>query len=77
MEGSDRGLTEKNYPGTCLEGLGKTMKNLNQDSRSPGRHLNPGPAKYGAGVLTTQSICSVIPSHTSCPQDKLAAARRF
>jgi hypothetical protein len=30
----------------------KTMKNLSQDSRSPGRGLKPGPPGYGAGVLT-------------------------
>jgi hypothetical protein len=30
------------------------MKSLSQDSRSPGWDLNPGPAKYEAGVLTTQ-----------------------
>jgi hypothetical protein len=31
------------YPGICLEALGKTTKNLSQDSWSPGRDLNPGP----------------------------------
>jgi hypothetical protein len=29
------------------------MKELSQDSRSPGRDLNPGPPEYKAGVLTT------------------------
>jgi hypothetical protein len=40
--------------GICLEGLRKTTKNLSQDSRSPGRDLNPGPPEYEAGVLTTR-----------------------
>jgi CHASE1-domain containing sensor protein len=35
------------------------MKNLNQHNWSPGRNLNPGPPKYGAEVLTTQSQYSV------------------
>jgi hypothetical protein len=30
------------------------MKIISQDSRSPGRDLNPGPPKYEAGVLTTR-----------------------
>jgi hypothetical protein len=42
------------YPGVCLENLRKTMKNLSQDSRSPGQDLDPGPPKYEAGVLTTR-----------------------
>jgi hypothetical protein len=37
------------YPGIYLEGLEKTTKNLDRDSRSPGRDLNPGPARYEAG----------------------------
>jgi hypothetical protein len=32
----------------------KRHENLSQDSRSPGRGLNPGPPKYEARVLTTQ-----------------------
>jgi hypothetical protein len=47
------------YPGICLEGLRKTMKNLSQDSRSPGRDLNPGPLEYEAGVVTTRPRRSV------------------
>jgi hypothetical protein len=39
--------------GIYLEGLRKTKVNLSQDSRSPGRDLNPGPAEYKAGVLAT------------------------
>jgi hypothetical protein len=38
------------YPGTFLEGLTKTTKTLNQNSRSPGRDLNLGPPEYEAGV---------------------------
>jgi hypothetical protein len=34
------------YPGIHLEGLGKTAKTLNQDSR--GRNLKPGPPEYEA-----------------------------
>jgi hypothetical protein len=38
--------------GTCLESPRKITKNLSQYSRSLGRHLNPGPPEYEAGVLT-------------------------
>jgi hypothetical protein len=41
------------YPGICPEGLRKNTKTLSQDSRSPGRNLNPGPSESEAGVLTT------------------------
>jgi hypothetical protein len=34
------------YAGICLKGLTKTMGILSQDSRSPGRDLNPGPTEY-------------------------------
>jgi len=36
------------------------MKNVSQDSRSPGRVLKPGPPEYEAVVLTTRSsvICN-------------------
>jgi hypothetical protein len=44
----------------CLEGLRKTTKNLSQDSRSPGRDLNPGPPEYKAGVLTTRAQHSIL-----------------
>jgi hypothetical protein len=40
------------YPGICLEGLRTIMKNIRQDSRSPGQDLNPGLPEYEAGVLT-------------------------
>jgi hypothetical protein len=34
-------------------GKKEVMKNLSQDSRSPGRDLNPTTAEYNAGALTT------------------------
>jgi hypothetical protein len=48
----------RQYHGVCLEGLRKTTTNLNQDSQSPGRGLEPGPPKYEAGVITTRIWCS-------------------
>jgi hypothetical protein len=45
--------------GIRLEGLRKAKKNLCQDSRSPGRDMNPGPIEHEAGVLTTQPRRSV------------------
>jgi hypothetical protein len=47
------------YPSIFLEGLRKTTKNFSQDTRSPGRDLNPGPPEFEAGVLTTQARRSV------------------
>jgi hypothetical protein len=44
-------------PGIFLEQVKKTMKNLIQDSRSPGLDLNPGPTKYG-GLLTARRAVS-------------------
>jgi hypothetical protein len=44
------------YPGICVEGLRKTRKTLRQDSWSPGRDLNPGPAEKEAGV---QIYCTI------------------
>jgi hypothetical protein len=41
------------YPGICLEGLSKMMRNISQDSRSPERDLNSGSPEYEARVLTT------------------------
>jgi hypothetical protein len=55
----------KYYTGICLEGLTKTMKNLSQDSRSPGRDSNPGPPEYYAGMLTTRPRRSVIVLHVA------------
>jgi hypothetical protein len=40
-------------------GLRKNTKNLSQDSRSPGRDLNPGFPEYEAGVLATRLRRSV------------------
>jgi hypothetical protein len=52
MEGSGRGLIFKYYPGIRLEQLRKkTTRNLSQESRSPGRDLNPLLSENDAGVL--------------------------
>jgi hypothetical protein len=56
VEGNGRGLIVRYYPIICLEELRKAMKNLSQDSRSPGRDLNLGPPECEAGLLTTQSL---------------------
>jgi hypothetical protein len=53
-------LNLRYYPGICVEGLRKTMKNLSQDSRSPGRDLNPGHPEYEAGVLTIRYLMNVF-----------------
>jgi hypothetical protein len=50
LEGSDRGLVLRYNAGIRVEGLRKTVKNLSQASRSPGRDLNPGPPEYKTGV---------------------------
>jgi hypothetical protein len=47
-------LTLRYYLSIRREGLRKNTKNLTEDSRSPGRDLNPGPSKNEAGVLTTR-----------------------
>jgi hypothetical protein len=49
----------KVYIGIYLEGLRKTTKILNQDTRSPVRRLRPGRPKYEAEMLTTQTKISV------------------
>jgi hypothetical protein len=54
VEGSGRGLILIYQSGICLEGLRKTTKNLSQDSRSPGRDLNPRFSEYEARVLATR-----------------------
>jgi hypothetical protein len=51
---SCRDVILRYYPDIRLEGLRKRTGNLNQDSRSPGPDLNPGPPEYEAGVLTTR-----------------------
>jgi hypothetical protein len=38
----------------------ETTKNFSQDSRSPGRYLNPGPHEYKARLLTTRPWLSVL-----------------
>jgi hypothetical protein len=43
VEKKGRGLILSYYPGIYFEGLRKITKNLSQDSRSPGRDLNPEP----------------------------------
>jgi hypothetical protein len=48
----------KYYP-VELDELRKTTNNLRQNSRYPGRVLNPGPSEYEAEVLTTQPQHSV------------------
>jgi hypothetical protein len=47
----------RNYYGICLEEE-ENHENLSQDSRCPGRDLNPGPLRYEAGVLT------ILPQHS-------------
>jgi hypothetical protein len=43
---------ERRYcPGLCLEGLRKTMKNLNQDSHSLSHDLTMAPPEYETGAL--------------------------
>jgi hypothetical protein len=59
MVGSGCDLILRYNPGIHLEGLRKTMKNLNQVSRSWGRDLNTDPPEYDSGVLTTRPQCSV------------------
>jgi hypothetical protein len=60
LVGTGRDLILRYYPGIHLEGLKKSKKNLNQDSRSPGgREENPGPPEYEVGVLTTRPRRSV------------------
>jgi hypothetical protein len=44
----------RHFPGICLEGLRKTMKDLGQESWSLGLDLNTSPTKYRTEVLTTQ-----------------------
>jgi hypothetical protein len=41
----------RDYPGICLEGMMKTAKDLNHNSRSPCRDLNPGPPELKNVVL--------------------------
>jgi hypothetical protein len=59
LEGSNRGLILRYYPGIRMEELRKTTKMLSQDSQFLGRGLNPGHPVYEAGVLTTRPQRSV------------------
>jgi hypothetical protein len=47
------------HPGICVEELRKTTKNLSQDTRSPGRDLNPGLPAYEAVLVITRPRRSV------------------
>jgi hypothetical protein len=52
VEGSGHGLISGTFPAFAWGGgLRRITKNLSQDSRSPGRDLNPGPPEYEAGEL--------------------------
>jgi hypothetical protein len=42
-----------------LEGTKENHENLSEDSRFPGRDLNPIPPEYEVGVLTTRPRRSV------------------
>jgi hypothetical protein len=46
LEGGDRGLILRYYPGICLQGLRETTKDLRQDKQYQGRNMNPGPPEY-------------------------------
>jgi hypothetical protein len=75
MEGRDRILILRHYPGIRLERLRKITETLDQDSRSPGRDLNLGPTDNDAGVLTTRPRRSIITCYqeqaSKCVQDSL------
>jgi hypothetical protein len=43
--GCGRGLVLRFCSGVCMEGLRKTTKNLNQDSRSPVPRFEPGTSR--------------------------------
>jgi hypothetical protein len=51
VKGSGRAPLLRQYSEICLEGVTKIMKQLGQDSRSPGQYLKPGPDEYVAGML--------------------------
>jgi hypothetical protein len=53
LVGSGRALILRYYPGIPIEELRDIMKILRQNSRFPGRDLNPRPTEYEAGMLTT------------------------
>jgi hypothetical protein len=43
--GGGRGIILRYYPGIRLEGLRKTTKNFNHDSRSPGARIESGTSR--------------------------------
>jgi hypothetical protein len=45
LVGSGQGLTLRYHPSISLEGLRKTTKTLNKDSRSPGPRIEPGTSR--------------------------------
>jgi hypothetical protein len=45
-----RGPSLRYYHSNSLDGLSKATKNLNKDSRSPFRNLNPGLPEYEVGL---------------------------
>jgi hypothetical protein len=49
--------------GIRLESLREATRNLSQDSRSPGRDLNPGPPKYEAHFPTTRPRRTILRYH--------------
>jgi hypothetical protein len=48
------------YRRILLERLRKTTKNLCQDSRCPGRNLNPTPPEYDSRVLSYASLIRIL-----------------
>jgi hypothetical protein len=60
FEGSGSCVILRLFPGIRLEGLRKTTKYPNKDSRFPVRELNPEPPEYEAGVSSTRPRRSVI-----------------
>jgi hypothetical protein len=51
MEGRSRGVFQVNILGICLEGPIKITKSLVQNSRFPGRDMNPPRIQSGSVVL--------------------------
>jgi hypothetical protein len=49
-------MTSRHYPG----GTEENNENLSQDSRSPGRDLNPGPHEYEVVVLSAWSVTTHV-----------------
>jgi hypothetical protein len=71
LEGSGCATILRFFPGICLEGLRKNTENLNQDSSSPDRDLNPEHPKYKAGVLTTWPRCSAYRNYNGPIRTKI------